>query len=141
MRYKKLIQKVTRALFLTGILLLSACALIERQIDAPSVIVERIQTETATIRSAYFVEYRNNIYLAGYVAAKWSSRNSLFGHVHAAITAPDGADILCTIARHRNPLRQFRKPFRAKLERIPEPGSLVRVWHHYDEMHQPCHAS
>ena len=132
-------QNASRILWALGFLLISACTDIERQIATPGVAIERISTETTTIRSAFFAEYKQGVFLAGRVSAKLSSKRKISGHVHVGITAPDGKDILCTIAPHRNPWRQFHKPYRANLKQAPEPGSVVRVWQYNDTTHQDCH--
>lgn len=141
MKSKSSTKNTTRKLCALGVLLISACAYVERQIDTPGVTIERIPTDSGTIRSAFFVEYKHDVYLAGHVCAKLSSKLKLFGHVHVGVRGPNGEDVLCAVAPHRNPWQQFRKPYRVKLERAPRKGSVVHVRHHKDTTHQDCHTS
>lgn len=127
-----------RSLLFVGGFVISSCALIDTYVDAPGVDIERIATTTGSIASASFMEDRYGFYLRGSVRPRSINKMPLSGHIDIAITGPDGASTKCMTTRHRNPPRKVRRPFFVRFEKLPEPGSVVRVWHHGGAIHNGC---
>ncbi len=127
-----------RVLFIGSAIFTSSCALMDHYVDAPGIKVERIQTRFAYISSANFWKGRNGYYLRGSVIPRAINKMPLSGHIDVAIVAPNGSSTTCFTMRHRNPPRQVRKPFFIRFEKLPEPGSIVRLRHHRSAIHEGC---
>lgn len=125
-------------LFVVIMSLLASCAFIDRVIDTPDITIERVTTKSGQITSAYLVEYRNQVFLRGRVRGRIPSKSTLWGHVDVEIASPNAQDYSCGTARYRNPPRTFRKPFSYWLGVVPEPNTIIRVWHHRDKRHSDC---
>ena len=118
--------------------LLASCAFIDRVIDTPDISIQRVTTKSGQITSAYLVEYRNQVFLRGRVRGRISSKSTLWGHVDIEIASPSTQGYSCGTARYRNPPHTFRKPFSYWLAVVPEPNTVIRVWHHRDKRHSDC---
>ena len=125
-------------LFVIIMSLLASCAFIDRVIDTPDISIQRVTTKSGQITSAYLVEYRNQVFLRGRVRGRISSKSTLWGHVDIEIASPSTQGYSCGTARYRNPPHTFRKPFSYWLAVVPEPNTVIRVWHHRDKRHSDC---
>ncbi len=117
---------------------ISSCALIDTYVVAPGVSIERIQTRKARIVSASLWEDRSGIYLRGKVIPMAMNKMPLYGHIDVSITPPSGSSTTCITARHRNLPRRVSRPYFVRIGNLPEAGSVVRVWHHHNAIHDGC---
>ena len=119
----------------------SGCALLSIYIQDTGVDIETISTRSARIVSARFYREGEKISLRGEVSSIPISKAPILGHLDIELVSADRTVARCLTVRPRLDHKATRKRYSLKLEAIPEPGSIVRVWHDPARIHISCDSS
>jgi len=114
--------------FISNPVLLSGCASDRDLIRDNTVTVERVDSNSAYIKSVSIQQFDDEVSVSGMVKRRHSGRGTVRGHVDMVISAPDGHLVSKNeVPYYRKNLKYGEANFHITLSEEPQAGSLLQL--------------
>ena len=133
---RKTHSSVYTIITLLMVMLIAGCAQHTRHVSYEHIKLERVDSSTAAITSAYLTQSEGRLALKGELKRKMSKRGVTPGHLHVAVIDSSGEVIDDAVVCYKLKCKSTgTSSFSYKTSRDPGKIKVIRMSHHNDHSH------